>query len=462
MKFLLINCPQNFNVMDNDGPPLGLGVIKGCLVEQGHKVEIFDFNIMKYGRNRMPTDVDVYGLSFASSSYYIAKKIIKDLQLLERPIVLGGPHVTALPELTLKETGCQVVVRGEGEFAALALAESEFKHQKLKEIAGISFSHSGKIYHNKASSGIYNLDTLPFASKHLSMDKYRNLSICSSRGCPYRCIFCRNSKRMVPVRFRSAENVVQELSYMTEKYGNKAPYWFVDDHLTLHKERLLLICKLIIESGLDIRWFCNSRVDAVDFEDLNVMAKAGCYKIAYGIETGDLESLRKIDKQITFAQVKKAVTLTKSAGIQAKGAFIIGFPWETKNHIINTLKLARKLKLDEYSFYLATPFPETILWDMAVDDGLIDENDVDWTKFTLKNAVFKNLSSEYLNRVLENAEFYARVGSSVREMFSLRNWFNTISKGKKKHMLEHFPNLRYLLHHFINKQDIIRVLLNLE
>lgn len=394
MKVVLINCPITFNSHDNDCPPLGLGIIKGCLLRHGYDVEIIDLNIRKYDPSELRGDA--FGLSFTTASYRNAKKIIGDLKALRKPIILGGPHASALPERTLKETECDVVVVGEGE-TILPKILSDLPY----------FSGVQKGYYTN------DLDALPFASQHLPMNEYRNLCLSSSRGCPYRCIFCFNSKRHSPVRFRSAENVVEELVYMVDEYGNEKPFWFVDDHLTLDRRRLLTICDLIIDEELEINWFCNSRVDAVDRECLEAMSEAGCFKIVYGIETGSPETMRKINKGITFAQIEKAIELTKSAGIKAKGGFIIGFPWETEKHIKKTLDFARSLKLDEYSFYFATPFPGTLLWDYWIEPGfslkVLNDKNVPWSAFTLRQPIFTNkLSFDYLTMILENAEFYAR------------------------------------------------------
>ena len=293
-------------------------------------------------------------------------KIIKNN--LEIPIVLGGVHATALPERTIHETGADIVVVGEGEKTIVELVSSLEKNYPLEKVKGIVYKNVDKIVRTPPQTPIQDLDSIPFPALHLfNRSKYSNRAwghIISGRGCPFNCIFCA-SKVMWQrtTRYRSPENVVQEMTTLYNKYGVRR-FRFNDDTFTLNKKRVKKICDLIKESKLDITYMCDARVDSIDKEVLLCLKNSGCDKIAFGIESGNEQILKKIQKGISRNQALTAVSLAKKIGFIVHCFFMIGHPNETKDTILDTVNFMKLLNPDIAELNIVTPYPGTELWDI--------------------------------------------------------------------------------------------------
>jgi anaerobic magnesium-protoporphyrin IX monomethyl ester cyclase len=252
------------------------------------------------------------------------------------------------------------------------------------------------------------MDKLPYPAYHLlPWKKYHPHpphgmslpfgAIVTSRGCPYRCAYC--SKPVFGSKFRaqSPERVVEEMSYLHEKFGVKE-IAFYDDSFTLDKERAHAIADKIMEKGLKIAWTCETRVNLVDRELLGHIKRAGCYSVAYGIESASPQIIEVLHKDITLEQVEKAVRDSREVGLQVVGYFMLGSPGETPATIRQTIDYAKKLKVDFVQFSVTTPFPGTELYDIYMRDK---KENIPWEKFvyadteSLATPVFE--SSE-LNR----------------------------------------------------------------
>lgn len=362
-------------------PPLGLAYIAAVLEENDIKVEIIDANVLDLS----PSQVVDYAVDFHASIVGVSMLTpahnygVSVAQRLPDDIlsVAGGPHTTGIPKELLKD-GFDVVVRGEGELTMLELAQEK----DLSEIHGISYLDGEKIYHNPPRPPI-DPDTLPFPARHLlesngvdtpyysANTKYRPWAdILTSRGCPYSCYYCNKNIFGHKIRYRSVENVVSEIEFLKEEYGIKE-ISICDDNFNFNLERAEKILDQIIEKDLDIHIRCHNglRVDKITKEFLNKMKRAGGCYIAFGIESGNQAVLDKIPKGTTIEQIKKAVTLTKKAGIETCGYFIFGLIGDSKESMKETLDLAIELDLDVTSFHIATPYPGTRLWDTIKRDG---------------------------------------------------------------------------------------------
>jgi len=350
-------------------PPLNLGYIAGYLERQDVEVAIIDERAGEKCEDRLdeiyPRIVGVTAVtSTVDRAYQIGDYAGKNLDALT---VLGGTHASAMPKEGLEHF--DKVVVGEGERAMLDIAEGRC-HEKIV-----------------SRPFVKNIDEIPPPARHLiDMGFYLSLeanvgerntrnvgTLITSRGCPYRCIFCYNNWRDTPVRYHNPERVVKELNQLAEVYAAKA-FYFHDDTFTANRRRVQKICELMIGNGLsEFPWSAWTRADLVDLEMLKTMKKAGCAKLEFGFESGSQRVLNVLKKGTTVEQNMKAIRLCKEAGIWAAGAFMVGNPSETLEEIGMTERFIEESNLDEFHVSITTPFPGTELWGWAKERGLISE-----------------------------------------------------------------------------------------
>jgi len=335
-KVLLINPPW-FRLLGQllDSCPIGLSYLAAMLEKQGFDVSIYnaDYNYEKLGlifgslRNmtgayqeylRILQDLDnplwqevekvisdkapsMVGISCVTGNYGSSINVAKLVKKIDPdiPVVMGGFHPTIVTEEVLGNKNIDVVVRGEGEHTLTHLATTIQSQGPLDNIPGISYKVNGKIVHNPDRPQIANLDDLPFPAKHLLLEKETYPSrafgrLFTARGCPYHCIFCAAHALWTrKVRFRSPENVVQEIEQVKKIFGTRH-FYFDDDTFTLNERRVMAICNLIIEKDLRISWGCETRAGQVSPDLARKMREAGCEYCNIGVESGDKEILKKI------------------------------------------------------------------------------------------------------------------------------------------------------------------------
>ncbi|MFC2020378.1 B12-binding domain-containing radical SAM protein [Chloroflexota bacterium] len=411
-KVALVN-PNQFTRYPQ--PPMGLALIAAVLEKAGYPVTVVDanaLNLQPEAVEPLVKDADIVGLTAMTPSINTAIAIARHLKKAcpDLPIVLGGTHATLLPEETLAiAPEIDVIVRGEGEDTFIELLQALESKQPLSTIAGVSYKKDGRVVSNPASSKMVDLDSLPFLAYHLlPWQKYKPhpphgralpfAVIITSRGCPYRCAYC--SKPIFGNKFRAQtpERVVEEIVYYQKNFGIKE-IAFYDDSFTLDKERARAIADEIIKKELKIHWTCETRVNLVDKELLRHIKQAGCYSIAYGIESGSPEILKALDKEITLEQAVEAVRFSREAGLQTIGYFMIGSPGESPDTIRQTIEFAKKLKLDFAQFSVTTPFPGTKLYDLYLN-GRKGE-DIPWESFVYAgtgNGITPIFESDLLSR----------------------------------------------------------------
>jgi len=374
---------------------MGLALISAVLEKAGHRVSVLDANAIGLKPEEvvpLVSDADVIGLTAMTPTINTARVIAQYIKGAHPglPIVLGGAHTTLLPEETLAfAPEIDILVRGEGEDTIIDLLNTIEHKESPGNIPGISFRKDSEVVNNPPRPGYADLDSLPFLAYHLlPWQRYRPhpphgrafpfAAIITSRGCPYQCSYC--SKPIFGNKFRgqSPERVVEELIYHESRFGIKE-FAFYDDVFTLDKKRAHAIADEIISRGLKIQWTCETRVNLVDSELLNHIKQAGCYSIAYGIESGSPEVLKTLQKDITIEQAEEAVRLSREAGLKTVGYFMIGSPGESPETIKRTVEFAKKLKLDFAQFAITTPFPGTRLHELYLD-GRKGEN-VPWESF---------------------------------------------------------------------------------
>jgi radical SAM superfamily enzyme YgiQ (UPF0313 family) len=355
-------------------------------------------------------------------------------------IILGGAHATLLPDETLATTPeIDIIVRGEGEETIIELLQALEDKQPLDNISGISYRANGKVLSTATRTTNIDMDSLPFPAYHLlPWQKYKPhpphglaspfAAIVTSRGCPYHCAYC--SKPVFGSKFRaqSPERVVEEVAYLQEKFGVKEVA-FYDDVFTLDKKRAHAIAEAIIRKGIKIFWTCEARVNLVDKDLLRHMKLAGCYAIAYGIESASPEILQSLHKDITLEQVEEAVRSSREAGLQVIGYLMLGSPGETPETIRQTIEFAKKLKIDFAQFSVTTPFPATELYNLYMQER---QNEIPWESFVYAGSdsqmtpVFESssLSRNDLKYWTRRAyrEFYLRPAYLWQRLLKCTSW----------------------------------------
>lgn len=320
----------------------------------------------------------------------IVKKVNKKIV-----VVVGGPHPTIQPEQTLACSDIDYVIRGEGEYSFLDFTKKTEAKSDITTVKGLAYRVNGTIVKNDIEF-IEDIDSLPYPAWHLlPMDKYfeaankikasRSIStykkrwatIITSRGCPYKCIFCSIKPTMGHKwRSRSPEKVITEIEYLINRYKIQH-IDFEDDNLTLDKNRAEKIFEMMIEKNFDIEWSTPNGVMAQTLDEniLLKMKKSGCKRIVFAPESGVQRVLKDIiRKSIDLNKIVDAVKWCKKHKLLVECFFVIGFPGETKNDILESIDFAkylRKLGVDECSFYIATPFYGTELYNIAKQKGYL-------------------------------------------------------------------------------------------
>jgi len=426
LKILLVAPPARSAIKEVLGvtsPPLGLAYIASVLESNGEDVKIIDSlaeNCTLYDIKREIDSwgADIVGVTSTTPTFYDALKVAKIAKESGAVTVLGGPHVTFTAKETLSNYSfVDYVVRGEGEFTMLELVKSIKKGEEPKSVLGLSYrAKSGVIKENRPRPPLMNLDALPMPAYHLlpmskyTFQGYRFATMVTSRGCPFKCVFC-SSSRICGKRWRgySAERVVNEIEFLMDRYKIKF-IEFLDDTFTFDKNRVKEICNEMVNRGIDVMWTCSSRVNLFDRELAFRIKDAGCQVVYFGVESGSQRILNLMKKGITLEQSVKAIRLAKEVGINTVASFILGMPDESVEEANATIEFATRLNPDYAQFTICTPYPGTELYDYAVKNDLLLTRD--WSKYDALTPVMKTkISIRKLRELLSKAyfKFYTRL-----------------------------------------------------
>lgn len=367
--------------------PLGLAYLASALESKGRKVILVDANglgmdeeaIASVVREAQPALV---GFTVMTSMVQTARRLADRIKRIAGPppIVFGGSHPTACPEESLKKWGADLCVRGEGEATIVELSGLDAQGPEgWRTVRGLSFIEDGEIVHTPDRPLIEDLDTIPYPAYHMMpMKKYKTLhtgkklfgTLMTSRGCPGRCMFCSRCVFGRRVRCRSISNVMGEIRLLVNEYGVEE-ISVLDDAFLEDRERIVELCDAIRGSGLDLTWRLGNgaRVDRVNEKVLAAMKAAGCYEVAFGVESGDDEVLRKIGKEITTDQVREAFRIAHKTEVDTIGFFMLGHPFDTVETMEKTIRFAIELKPTFAQFCMSTPLPGTALWSWVQRSG---------------------------------------------------------------------------------------------
>ena len=425
MKIILVNPPYPPSVHSHSAfIPLGLAYLGAVAEKAGHQVTVIDCQAEKLTpesfRNRITqTPSDIIGVTATTLLYKSAMKLItisKEIQP-QAVTILGGSHGSFWDENALKEyPALDIVVRKEGELTFIELIEKIESKASLANVLGITYRSSDKLVRNADRPFIDNLDSIPFPAHHLlPLENLKHngriiFPLVSSRGCVYWCDFC-STVRMFGrgYRMRSPNNVVDEMQLIHEKY-DVDQVTFYDDAFSVDRNRVVKICDELHARHLNLKWDCGTRVDMVDRELLQTMHNAGCFAVWLGVESGSETILGAMNKKIKIEQTKLAYKTAHQVGLMTIANVVLGFPGETQQTAIETIRLVKELNPDDVGFYIATPYPGTPMYEMVIKNGWLKITDFD--KFDTAGPTFETpqLSMEKLVELRAKAyqDFYLR------------------------------------------------------
>jgi len=427
-------------------PKLGLLYVAACLEEATGVTPMFiDCPANEIEYDQMATQLaelrpDIVGIGVLTFGLLDAVKTARLVKEVHPPtkVCFGGVHVGLYPEETLRLPEVDFVVHGEGERPFISLVkglEEGASAQQLGKIAGVGAKDGDEIYLNRSQDMFPELDQLPMPARHLiNMERYSHVlavgsqfsTLQSSRGCPFACTFC--DIRKTGFRYRSPENVLAEMRHLVEQGVDDL--FFVDDTITIRRDRVHELCRLIIESGIKVHYKISSRIDLVSPELLADLKESGCYRINYGVETGTPRLLQYMEKgkNVTPDRVEEVFKMTKQAGIQTLAYMMIGIPTETSEEMHNTVEFACALDADYAQFSICTPYPKTELYMRLLKDGTIAYDY--WQDFVeTPNPDFQvkfwnpDFSEEELREIQDKAHqrFYGRPTYLLKELMRVRS-----------------------------------------
>src|SRR3989344_4573435 len=397
MKVLLIN-PNYRNVYKYVGsestmiqPPLGLAYLAAVLRQNKISVSILDLAALNLNDEQTrdeikKSDASFIGITAATNTIEEAYKIAKYAKEINALVIVGGPHTSILPKLTLEECKyIDIAVRGEGEYTLLDIV----KKKPLSKIKGINYRKDNKIHSNADSPLIEDLDSIPFPARDLlPLDKYWSPGVSKYK--------------------------VKELNIL-------------DDNFTVLPNRVEKLCDELIKRNYNLIWKTGNgvRADRVNEYLIKKMKEAGCYLLAFGIESGDEAILKIVDKGETLEQIESAVKWAKKYKILTEGFFIIGNDGENEGTMNKTIKFAKKLDLNIAQFQVFIPLPGSSYYEKIIKDGeIFAKSWKEYNAFGKPIFKYKELTPELMERMQKKAykQYYFRPKMLFKKLLEIRSF----------------------------------------
>lgn len=303
---------------------------------------------------------------------------------------------------------------------------------RVEDVAGVTWRRAdGEIVRNPARGFTRDLDALPFPARHLARNQLYvrpdtgepQTTIITNRGCPHRCTYClANQVAGLANRYRSVENVLAEIRDCVERHGITS-FLFRSDLFTQDARWVRSLCAAILNADLSISWACNARVDTVDAETLAWMKRAGCWIVAFGVESGDQATLDRLEKNATVAEAERAIALCRTAGIKSSVYLLMGLPWDTRESIEALIAFACELDPDIVEFFYPYPFPGTPLQRECVELGLLAPGEIPKESYAYPAVATTTLSKDELAayRTAALRAFYVRPHKIARTLLGTRS-----------------------------------------
>jgi len=407
-----------YTFQDNDNtsigvkPPLGPMFVAAYLKENSpHEVKIVDCQVLRLNEEQIKQQIrdfkpDVVGVCAWTDFWYDAWRCIQLAKEVDPKIhvTVGGPHIGIYSQVTLEHSGCDSVIVGDGEVPFYWLVNALSHDYKPSHLPGLHFNEHGVKQGGQEFYIHGDLDTLPFPDRTmLPYKRYHSVvarndlvtTMITSRGCPYKCTFCKLAFQKT--LSRSANDVLNEMERIAELGIREIEVY--DDTFTWSKKRLIDICKGIVERGLDFDWAIRDRVSSATPEAMEWLAKAGCRRIHFGVESGSNKTLETIKKAINTEQAIEAVALAKKHGIQVLTYFMLGLPGETVEDMRETIRFAKKLDPDYATFSVTVPYAGTEIYTDALAKKVIPYDYwLDFAKQPTPNFVVPYFWEEHLNK----------------------------------------------------------------
>ncbi len=465
MRVALINPRFRLPIDTRTTPHLGLAYLAAVSERRGDEVVIFDCDVEEQPLTEFVQEFkpDIVGITANTPQVKQAWRTARDIRAVyDCPIVLGGPHVSVLPEESCEKPYVDIVVRGEGEDGWIDVCErleaflaehatystEAFLHPEnevFDDCLGITYKTSdGQIHNNPDRTPIADLDSLPWPAYHLfkmkhytnlqpatdAIDGARSFSIMTSRGCPYRCTFCSQSIMPIKWRSRSPENVLAEWRHLVEDFGAQE-IGILDDSANIRVKRLEELAQMLIENDLNqVPWiFVNGiRANLASKELLSLLKQAGLKRTAFGVETGDLEIMKSIDKKIDMDTIRQAFKNAKEIDLETIGFFIIGLPGDTRETMQRTIDFAIELDPVIANFSMMTPYPGTKVYEMVKRQGRFLINDWEDYVFFEQQARYEmgEMTAELVEEMYRKAyrQYYLRPSPIIRRLKTKDFWMN--------------------------------------
>ncbi len=437
--------------------PLGPAYLGAVLKKQGVTVEAYCQDLFHHSNQALAAHLarntyDLIGVGFLAARF--TETVIDLCATIKRHnrgwLILGGHGPTPIPEYMLKKTGADVVIMGEAEETIIDLLRCRIDGGDLSAIKGIAFRNGAEITINERRPPIKSLDSIPFPEWSLfPMEKYTNclslfrqekgdraVGILTSRGCVNRCAFCYRMEN--GIRFRSVENVVEEMKVLNKTYG--VNYFHPQDELFIaSKKRAFELHRQLKKNKLTIKFACNARVDIFDQELASCLKECGCQFLNFGMESSDQNVLNLMNKGTSVAQNIKAAEITRKAGIGLGLNFIWGNIGDTEESLKNNVKLIK-----EYTTYdqlrtirPVTPYPGCDLYYEAIRRGLLAGPEDFFNKFKNSDLRLVNFTE------IPEGEFYQLLFEANKELIRDHYWHTTRNMDQAQALINDFKGLYF-------------------
>ncbi len=431
IKFLFINAINISNSIESRYPPLGIGYLSSSLWKHFGE-EAIEFKVIDNGIEEeiLRFKPHIVGISSVSQNYNKAIKSAEIVKKYKLPVICGGVHISMLPYSLSKDMDIGVIGEGEEticEILGLFIGKHGWPEEGLSNIKGIAFWDSeGKIRITEKRGLITNLDELSLPARSL-FNIRENSYMFTSRGCPYRCVFCASSRFWDKVRLFSADYVAREIAHLVNEHNVKSIN-FYDDLFAVDIQRVRDILALLKSAGIlgKVEFSCAIRANLVKDEVIGLLKELGVNSIGLGLESGSEKTLEYLKHDVNIAQNKNAIAIIKKHRISVYGSFIIGSPTEEKKDILETFDFIKKSRLDGFNAYILTPYPGTPVWDYALSRGLVSEK-MDWDALNINFEgtsnefilLSENLSKDDFCELISKFKRYVKIHNQKKEMFRL-------------------------------------------
>lgn len=418
--------------------PLGLGYIAAVLRNNGHTVKIVErrfFYKADYWDNKSMEEInystkraildfapDLVGVTASTPQIMDAFRTVKLVKEINPNIItlIGGCHVTAHPEFSLKQCSqLDIVCQGEGEVTTLEIANGV----PLDKIGGIIYRKNGKIVSNAKRKFIGNLDTLPFPARDLFDTKFyfsnsraiirgiflRSTTIYTSRGCPFKCSFCQSPQLATACngkyfRANSPDYIIKEIQHLHDNY-NIGGIMILDDMFSLDKNRAISICEKLIETGLSkkIKYIAQTRIDSVDDKFMQALKDSGCFQLILGCESGSNETLKRMQKKLTVEQSLNTIKLAHKYNVNSSVNILIGTIGETEGGFLKTIQFLKKARPDCINMAKYFPLPGSIDYINLTKKNILKSEYENWDeiceKYVESDFTFADISPERFKKL---------------------------------------------------------------